>query len=469
MSSKRLFVAVPALAAALSCGSAAPTLDSVAVSSGETLTGVVTYASHGAACARLRWTSDSDTPGATACVPGSAGKLVALGLKPATSYNLVVELYDGRGGVTRSPAVTYASPDLPQDLKDLRITVSGRASAGLTLTGVYLKNKDSYVIAFDSSGVIRWYQALADSAWLDAQQLPNGDFTVFSGTSHGWDPAQGSFLQLHPTGELVASYSVALPEYLDPHELRMTWDAAGGPTLHYFTYVIEPYDLTSVGGTATSPLAIHSIVRQRIGSEREVVWDAHGQVDLSDRIEGPSPLTFADLVHPNSLDFDGDGNYVVSFRDLGEVRKIDARTGATLWRLGGVNSDFTFVNDPLGGFSAQHCARMLANGNLLVYDNGWRHSPSQTRAVEYALDLEQKTATLVWEYRHGPAVFTQYMGSVQRLARGSTQVGFSQAGLVDEVDARGNLLWEAQLTNPQGTVPFYRALRIAALDQYRAP
>ena len=156
-------------------------------------------------------------------------------------------------------------------------------------------------------------------------------------------------------------------------------------------------------------------------------------------------------------------------RDLGAVRKIDANTGATLWQLGGLHSDFTFIGDPLDGFSAQHSVRVTANGNILVYDNGTRHSPSETRAVEYALDLDRKTATLVWEYRHGSPIYTPYMGSVQRLVSGNTQVGFSTAGVVDEVDANGNLLWEAKLSTAKGPVAFYRALRIAALDEYREP
>ena len=472
MSPSRILFLIPALAVAVAaCNRTPPKLVSYSIAQGPRgqLSTVATYQAQNVTCARLTWTSDSDGAGSTACAAasGAIGQVVALGLKPATSYDVTLELHS-LSGITTSEPVAYTSPDLPDDLKALGIAVTGQATAGLTLTGVSL-GANSYVIAFDGSGSIRWYQNLGASAWIDAQQVASGDFTVFSGTSTGWVATEGSFVEMLPTGEAVASYAVDLPDYLDPHELRVTYDANGVATFHYFTYVIEPYDLTSVGGTATSPLAMHSLVRQRLGEPRQVIWDAHGRVELSDRIEGPSPLTFGDLVHPNSIDFDLDGNYVVSMRNLGEVQKIDAQTGATIWRLGGVHNQFTFVGDPLGGFSAQHSARVLPNGNILIYDNGWRHSPWQTRAVEYALDLDKKTATLVWEYRHGPEVFTPFMGSVQRLSSGATQVGFSQAGLVDEVDAQGNLVWEARLTNGNAPAVFYRALRIAALDEYRQP
>jgi outer membrane protein assembly factor BamB len=180
-------------------------------------------------------------------------------------------------------------------------------------------------------------------------------------------------------------------------------------------------------------------------------------------------VSFADLVHPNSIDIDVDGNYVVSMRDLAEIQKIDAATGETLWRFGGMHNEFTIQGDSLEFFSAQHSARVLPGGHLLVYDNGWRHSPPQTRVVEYALDLENRTATLVWEYRHHPSVFTPFMGSVQRLANGNTAVGFSMAGLVDEVDPQGSLVWEATLTSAGAPAVFYRALRIASLYEYQRP
>ena len=43
-----------------------------------------------------------------------------------------------------------------------------------------------------------------------------------------------------------------------------------------------------------------------------------------------------------------------------------------MWQLGGINSDFTFSDDPQGGPCAQHTARELANGDIQIWDNGFR-------------------------------------------------------------------------------------------------
>jgi len=155
---------------------------------------------------------------------------------------------------------------------------------------------------------------------------------------------------------------------------------------------------------------------------------------------------------------------------MGEVRKIDARTGDIIWRLGGRNNQFTIMNDPLGGFSAQHSGRILDNGNLLLYDNGLRHSPPESRAVEYRLDATNRTATLVWEFRHNPPIFTPIVGSAQRLLNGNTLVGFGAAGSVTEVDRSATAVWEGEFRTVSTAVgTFYRATRIVSLYEYRRP
>ena len=62
---------------------------------------------------------------------------------------------------------------------------------------------------------------------------------------------------------------------------------------------------------------------------------------------------------------------------MDEITKIDRQTGDIIWRLGGVNNEFTFLNDSLDfqhsiptPFCYQHDIRRLRNGNITIYDNG---------------------------------------------------------------------------------------------------
>jgi hypothetical protein len=183
-----------------------------------------------------------------------------------------------------------------------------------------------------------------------------------------------------------------------------------------------------------------------------------------------APPLIADLDHPNSIDFDLDGQVIVSYRNLSSVVKVNRRTHAFAWVLGGTHNQFTFLDDPLGGFDSQHTARILPNGHLLIFDNGWTHSPAASRAVEYALDTAAKTATMVWQYSANPPIFNDFTGSAQRLANGNTLVAFTRKGIVDEVRADGTLLSRATLETAPGRIATpYRVTRIKSLYGYARP
>jgi outer membrane protein assembly factor BamB len=197
------------------------------------------------------------------------------------------------------------------------------------------------------------------------------------------------------------------------------------------------------------------------------VWNAWDHFSIADWIfvqPGLSQLQSIDFDHPNSIDRDETGNYIVSFASLGEITKIDAVTGEMIWRFGGRHNQFQFVNDPMNGFGIQHDVRLLPNGDLTFIDNGLKHVPPESRAVEYKLDPVTHTATLVWEYRHNPALFAPFAGSVQRMSNGNTVVAFGAEARVVEVAADGTVVWESQLTDNGRKVPFfYRARRIKSL------
>jgi outer membrane protein assembly factor BamB len=90
--------------------------------------------------------------------------------------------------------------------------------------------------------------------------------------------------------------------------------------------------------------------------------------------------------------------------------------------------------------------------------------------VEYRLDPNAKTADMVWEYRHSPPLYVPYTGSVQRLKSGNTVIGFSNRGLVTEVDAKGAVVWEGTvMVNSDRPGDFYRAIKIASLYRYERP
>jgi outer membrane protein assembly factor BamB len=280
------------------------------------------------------------------------------------------------------------------------------------------------------------------------------------------EQVSGHYVEFTPAGDSVRAITVSPPRYLDNHDLWITRGPDGSDRFHFFTYDFRTADLRPIGGAAGVRLAGHQLVRTRADRSVEFEWNAWDRLAIEEWVELPRPdpsdSVGRDFDHPNSLAFDRDGNYIVSFRNLAQVMKIDAKSGEILWRLGGLKSDFSILDDPFGGFSAQHSATILPDGNLLLYDNGTSHQPPETRAVEYALDSAAGTARLVWEHRQQPPVYTQAVGSVQRLASGNTLVGYGWIGRASEVGADGSVKWAAELMVDGQPALVYRLVRISS-------
>jgi hypothetical protein len=125
-----------------------------------------------------------------------------------------------------------------------------------------------------------------------------------------------------------------------------------------------------------------------------------------------------------------------------------------MWVLGGKSDDFE-IDDPLDAFCVQHHVQRLPNGHLLIFDNATDcrpdgHARGESRAAEYAINEQNRTARLVWSHSQGINTFAT--GSVQRLANGNTLIGWGTAGTLTEVTRDHEILWEATPRTPAGAI-----------------
>jgi hypothetical protein len=161
--------------------------------------------------------------------------------------------------------------------------------------------------------------------------------------------------------------------------------------------------------------------------------------------------------HGNSLDRDTDGHLIVSFRSLGEITKINVASGEVIWRMGGLRSEFTFLDTPTPAFSRQHGVRVTGPGRLLLLDNVG--DPEQSRVERFVIDENNRMARLTQSVGAGPGYVTPIGGSVQDLPGGHTLAAFGTAGRVEEYDAAGGVVWS--IAGNAGYV--FRAQRIRSL------
>ena len=208
--------------------------------------------------------------------------------------------------------------------------------------------------------------------------------------------------------------------WMDNHEFQLLLN--GNALLGARAY--RTVDLSQIieGG---SPVAqVEDYIIQEIDQNKNIVfeWNSADYFELTDAPHIDLTSQHIYYVHANAIEIDTDGNILLSSRHMDEITKIDRQTGDIIWRLGGVNNEFTFLNDSLDfqhsiptPFCYQHDIRRLTNGNITIYDNGNYKHPKYSRMVEYQLDELNMTATLTWEYRDSLFNYSPWMGNVQRL------------------------------------------------------
>jgi hypothetical protein len=393
-----------------------------------------------------------------------------LGLLPATFYRLTL-VVRGPNGLVVTPKFQHITGQLPAGVADAHIAFTGTPGPGYTLISpIEGTTGNTFAMAFDTAGVLRWYREVDGYGSLDVQMQRNGHYTIGLAVEADSQGRQiGPFIEVLPTGDSVGGYT-APPNYdTDGHEIVLTGNSETGEVASFFAYdTARTVDLTSLGGPASASIFGHSMFRMTSSGTVQFSWDTWNHYTLAtDWTDAQTNQFGGDFDHPNALSLDADSNYIVSFRNMNAVAKVDRNTGAIIWQLGGGSSTLTIVNDPFGFFSGQHFARRLPNGHILMYDDGIRRGVN-SRAVEYAIDTVHSTATMVWQYLPTPALFTPIVGSAQRLQNGNTVVGFGTAKQIDEVNANAQLLSRGMFVW-KGAPAFYRAIRLPSLYQYETP
>lgn len=206
------------------------------------------------------------------------------------------------------------------------------------------------------------------------------------------------------------------------------------PNGHYLFTSYEGYnvDMSKVieGGNPNALVA--GAILYELDADKNVIfkWRSWDHIPVLDSYQPLKDYLNITTLYSNfnSVDIDHDGNFLLCNRLLSEILKINRNTGEIIWRLGGKHNDFAFINERPEyldmPFSMQHDIRFLPNGNVTIFDNGDQHDPPQSRAIEYKLDEDNMTATLVWEHISDHLLFATSTGSAHRLPNGNTAVGW---------------------------------------------
>ena len=352
------------------------------------------------------------------------------------------------------------------------------ASAGMTpgtvLFSTYTTPRRTADMAFHPSFIIEIDKATGDIARTQRMYAGATMFQPEPGERYSYnvidrEGMEGAGIEVthHVTDdrlEVLASYDLDDLEGgdADLHDFELLDN--GNALL--LAYRRRQVDLSAYGGAADA-IVYDPVVAERTPEGRTVwLWDGREHLDLDDvppvnvelKLQAQPPAV-ADYAHPNSLELYDDGDVLLSVRNYDCVHRIDRETGDIVWTFGGVNcadNEFDISGDPYDGFSHQHDATLLDDGNILLFDNGNLHDPPRSRAVEYAIDEQAMAAELVWSHEDGR--FTGYFGSAERLDNGNTLIswGALHDPLVTEVTPAGERVFTLSLPPGQRTYRVYQ-------------
>ncbi len=352
---------------------------------------------------------------------------------PPTALQKPVKVMD-------QPQIMPNGVSVPSDFPHVDVLVNDAPADGY----IFINNwgKTNYNMMLEPDGSPYWYQKMPDER-RDMKIQKNGLLTML--VRQGYDFGQG-FIGLDKTFTEVATYHAVAGCGTDEHELQVLENG------HYLLIGTRSFkvDMRPIvpGGKKDARVSESGIQEFTPDGDLIFHWRAWDNFDPKDMIgfsdDQPTDQSFR-FPHMNSIDIDDDGHIILSSKRLSEVTKIHRRTGDIIWRLGGANNQFTFVGDPLNGFSMQHSARVLGDGHYTIFDNGVFHGPPLSRALEYKLDTSKMTATLVWSYRRQKKpVYAFHMGNVQRLPNGNTLINWAVQDMpkAQEIRPDGSIAYE---------------------------
>jgi hypothetical protein len=187
-------------------------------------------------------------------------------------------------------------------------------------------------------------------------------------------------------------------------------------------------------------------------------WHALDHVPISESFFKTTSKGFVfDPYHLNSIALDRAGNLLVSMRNTWAVYKINRSTGAIIWTLGSNRSSFKWASGASVAF--QHNAIEQPDGSITMFDDGGGPpTVHNARAVRISVNQRRKTASLVRQYTHSPALATHFEGNAQVLPNGDVFVGWGQQPYFTEFDSSGKQIFDARFTSNTSS---YRAYRMA--------
>jgi Arylsulfotransferase (ASST) len=416
---------------------------------------------------------------------------------------------------SKSTTTQYWVRCLPDDFPPIQMTL--HPSAGTPQDGYYLvgdrqlvtSTLGGYAMVIDIRGVPVWYLRMptgegvinVDDVYPGAITLLESNLTQYE--VHVLDPLK-TFIAAPPNSTITASMPFP-PNLEDQHELRYLpngdFMVIANPDV-----AVDMSGVTATDGTVLGPntyIRACNVIEFNPKQGNAIVWQWTGSDHIDTQKESTVPIVsggyvspsggymgiVVDALHCNSIDMDpnsegGNGNFLMSARNMDAVWYVEKSTGKILWKLGGAkysmdNAALVTASDP---FYEQHDARIGqwdascngGTGQISVFDDESDYD-NPARGVIYDVVVgggstsscadggkpscaSPGTAVVAWQYKGAAPV--QGTGSFRFTDLGRV-IGWGFGGTANlaftEVDESGNDLLDFYFNDDSSS---YRTVKV---------
>ena len=359
-------------------------------------------------------------------------RIVLRSLKPECEYAYRIVNTDNKS-FSESEAAFFKTSFLPVWL-DSYYT---RTKNGFKINGKLLisNRKDpGMLVLLDSEGNIEWYNAF--TKFLKTAWYTQNNTFLFILSDPGYKTTYGNhLLEMNLNGDTILHFTKDTPGFAKTFHHETLLDKSGNVVL--LTAENRKIDLTSVGGSKNDSITGDGI--QIFSRDGKKLWE-WTVFDVEDPFKDPTILkTKADWLHANSLCFDADSNFLVSFYNINQIWKINAKSGKLIWKFG-ENGDI--IPDQTALFSGQHTLHLNTDGSLMMFDNGIKLKKS--RALSFTINEQQKTAIMRINAPIPDSLYTEKMGSAYMLDQNTILQCSTNKNYLLATDLQGNILWKVK-------------------------
>ena len=390
--------------------------------------------------------------------PKSKHEITLVGLKQNTKYNYQVEILQNRKS-QKGEILSFETSGLPKDVPQYTLSKENpnlfegyilfthlvsisqnRNLPNLNNPTGSARNPETYdskskeqgtfLIMMDSMGEIVWYD-MVDENIRPFNWTRNGTIIVLQ--------EERSLREYDVFGNLLLEFNKD--------------DFEGGIIFDRDAMIDQDNNIVTLAYKEEKKKFANQKKEIKLNQDVIYVIDREGQVLNSwkftkmDTLQ-PYKTIYSKQQNANSIYLDEkDGNYIVSFRDLNQIWKIDAQNGEPIWKLGEGGS---IAVDEEVQFKGQHNASKSINGDILVFDNGLNHKKRKpndvlemrSRGLGFTVDEHNKVARNSVSIELGKDYSSLQQSSFTQINDDLFLFCSSYNHRIFFTDRLGNILWE---------------------------